>query len=523
VNSWKLFVSLVVLLVVAGVGSSAVQAQERTSSLTGIIWFDANANGRPDLQERAVKNIQVDLEGPGYQESRKTTDTGGYEFTGLAAATYTITVHLPTGYTLSAGANGELSVPSNAVLKADYGIVRAEQQPAPTLIPTPKLPDPTLTPVPRLGPSDPPAAAPAAPAAPGQRSSGGNPSFRPSNPASTVPPTKEPPTPTPEPQPTRTPAPTVTPTPTRTPPPIDSQQVAAERARAALESAVTPHSGSSRVGSDVLLDVPFRSAIDGSDYADTNSGTAALAMALESYGYTVSTADLRALANVLSRTYDVGHPPRIDLLARAAELASVRSIGLYQGSRFAIWSADEVRERVTAGYPVLTLIHPDDAQGEGELGRERYVLVIGHKDGNLIYHDPAYADKRGAARAIPLSSMTKVWANSSGPAQAAGLALGKAELSLFATLDELMKAQQDPEKPSSRELLPGLSHSPESQPTISAGTGQLLIVPTLDTSARTSRASAGADGPLTLHPILLAFWVTAGVVALKVVDSLIRD
>src|SRR6185295_17985634 len=117
-------------------------------------------------------------------------------------------------------------------------------------------------------------------------------------------------------------------------------QVAAERARSALSAPVAPHLGSTREGQNVLLDVPFRSALDGSDYADTNSGTAAVAMALEAYGFNVPTADLRALANTLTRTYDVSQPPRIDTLVRVGEQVGLRGLGLFQGVRFTVWNVD---------------------------------------------------------------------------------------------------------------------------------------------------------------------------------------
>jgi hypothetical protein len=300
--------------------------------------------------------------------------------------------------------------------------------------------------------------------------------------------------------------------------------VAAERARSALSAPVAPHLGSTRDGQNVLLDVPFRSALDGSDYADTNSGTAAVAMALEAYGFNVPTADLRALANTLTRTYDVSQPPRIDTLVRVGEQVGLRGLGLFQGVRFTVWSVDNVKDRVRAGYPVLTQIRLDGPPADGELGRERFVLIVGIQDENLVYHDPAYPGQQGAARTMPASGLLKAWVNSPGSSQAAAFALSPTELGLFATRDQLVAAQVQPEK----------QPTPETRDVPTPGPGQLLgplaqLIPVSPTdSVPAAAAAAAADSglpfhPPQLHPMLFLFCVVGGVVLLKVVASLIFD
>jgi hypothetical protein len=73
------------MLGLLGPAPTVALADERRSSVTGTVWFDSNANGRPDSGERAIRNLQTDLDVPNYHESRKTGDNGINEFTGLSA------------------------------------------------------------------------------------------------------------------------------------------------------------------------------------------------------------------------------------------------------------------------------------------------------------------------------------------------------------------------------------------------------------------------------------------------------
>ena len=524
--------ALLALLGVLGLASTAAFADERRSSVSGTVWFDSNANGRPDSGERAVRNIQIDLEGSNYRESRKTGDNGGYEFTGLAAGRYSLSIKLPNGYGLSAGANQDLMILDGltAFVHVDFGIARADQLPSPTAAPTQVVVQPTSTPPPRVAPASPAYSPPVAPPTPPPAAAPVSQAARPAAPSAPPPATATTaPTSTPLPEPTRPRAvdPTLGPpaTPTRTPPVLETQQLAAERARLALESPSPARTGSSTVADDVQLDVPFRSALDGSDYAETNSGSAALGMVLEAYGYRASTADLRALANTLGRSYDVSQPPRLEVLARVAELPGLRAIGLFQGLRAAIWTADDVRQRLKAGYPVLTQLRPNDASGEGELGRERFVVVVGLKEGGFIYHDPAFPDARGAGRWLVAADLTRAWANGPTPAQAAAFGLGRAELSLFASPEQLAQAQQQPDTYTDARQVP----SPADQE--AAGDRPLLgESPQLAAVGPADQARSGppADAALPpwslpIHPLFLSFWIVAGLVFVRILAGLLFD
>ena len=100
---------IMILLLALGIAAlpSAALAEDRKGSISGTAYFDANANGHPDPQERAVRNIEISLDGPDYHETRKTLDNGSYEFSGLAAGKYTIGIKLPNGYGLSDAPTGD--------------------------------------------------------------------------------------------------------------------------------------------------------------------------------------------------------------------------------------------------------------------------------------------------------------------------------------------------------------------------------------------------------------------------------
>lgn len=547
----------------AATAPSAAPATGGAGSLSGLVYFDANANGRPDAQERAVRNVQIDLTGPGYQESRKTIDNGTYEFTNLAPGRYVLAVRLPTGYGLSDGYDGEILVDGRSAQKdVNFGIARSDQLAA---LP----PRPTRTPLP-LVQSAPAVSSPAQPAppfasasassagssgsgasrlppvatAPGQLASTPTPSGSgagalagsgtSSSGGSGLPPGRSspsgssaagqdspvrPPDPplVPTPEPTAKPTATIVPTPTRTPLPVESQQAASERAQAALASPGQPRIGSQRSGEDVLLDVPFRTALDGTHYADTNSGSAAIGMALDAYGFNPTTPDLRALANVLGRSYDWNQPPAIFYLVRVAEQSGLRALGLYQGSRPAVWTIDDVRTRVRAGYPVLTMIRPPDASGPGEQGREHDILIVGVQNNNLIYHDPTYPDDRsGARRTMTPDQLNRAWAGSPESSQAAAFSLGKNELGLFAPVNDLVQAQQQVERPTPTPIA-----SPEAQPALEFATPGPR--PLEANQPATPPVEPSPSGGLPLHPLLLAFIVTAGVMFFKVTAKLLSD
>ncbi|MCC7104962.1 MAG: C39 family peptidase [Chloroflexi bacterium] len=517
-----------------------------------MIYFDANANARPDSGERVIIHFEVKIEQDGAELVVKTNDRGYYQVDNLPAGSYLVTPQSPPGFGTS-GTSYDREVVldgRNSRRDVDFGIMRGGLAktptpgialPAPPAIAAPRTPTPlpTIPPVAIVTPLATPApAAPDTASSPlagpsGGPASGSSGSVSGSSAASGAAVARQQAVAAPTDTPlqvapaTATSVPTGTPAPTRTPSAMDGQLAASERARAALGSPGEPRLNSAKGPDAVLLDVTFRTAQDGSEYSDTNSGVAALAMAMDSYGFSVPTADLRSLANELDRNYDVGEQPRIDLLSRVGQTAGLRSVGLYQGARLALWTADGVREKLRAGYPVLTMLRPPNLAGPAEADREHYVLFIGYEGADLIYHDPTYADESGARRRIPSELLLQSWMDSPNSSRAAGLALGRSELGLFAVPADLKAAARSPEQ--------ALGLTPVALPTSGAAASAALLPlrPNADLSlqAVVEVPAPSPDGPLSpgafglppLHPLMLAFFGVAALVAAKVVAGLIFE
>jgi hypothetical protein len=245
------------------------------------------------------------------------------------------------------------------------------------------------------------------------------------------------------------------------------QALAAERALVALATGGQPRTGSYGRGSNIFLDLPFRTQQDNTVYAPTNSGPAGLAMVLGGYGTDVAVSDLRALMNGLDGNYSPGASPRVETIARVAERGGLNVLDLYRGARFNEWTVEQVREMIRRGYPVMTLVqgavlpggtppgvarerwitiigmdgeeiiyhdpaYPDEGQGAVLPGgtppgvaRERWITIIGMDGEEIIYHDPAYPDEgQGASRRIPPRILEQGWLAASTPRLAAGFSLG---------------------------------------------------------------------------------------------------
>jgi hypothetical protein len=205
------------------------------------------------------------------------------------------------------------------------------------------------------------------------------------------------------------------------------QALAAERALVALATGGQARTGSYGRGSNIFLDLPFRTQQDNTVYAPTNAGPASMAMVLGGYGTDVAVSDLRALVNGLDGNYSPGATPRIETMARVAERGGLNVMDLYRGARFNEWTVEQVREMIRRGYPVMTLVQGAVLPGGTPPGvaRERFITIIGIDGDEIIYHDPAYPDEgQGASRRIPPRILEQGWLAASTPRLAAGFSLG---------------------------------------------------------------------------------------------------
>jgi hypothetical protein len=142
-------------------------------------------------------------------------------------------------------------------------------------------------------------------------------------------------------------------------------------------------------------------------------------------------------------------------------------------------------------------------------------LIIGMRDGALLYHDPTYPDQRGAGRVLPNQALLRAWAGGPAPSQAAAFGIGKAELGLFATVEDLVAAQQPPEPPAPVRDVPTPSARERMSPLAQ-------LIPVSDEPIETT-VESGPWWNMQIHPLLLGFWLVAFVILAKVVLRFVFD
>ena len=162
--------------------------------------------------------------------------------------------------------------------------------------------------------------------------------------------------------------------------------------------------GSSETESGPLhvLDVPYRSQLDGSPYALANCGPTALSMALAFYGIDDSPWDLRVRAMQAQHSWvsdDGGYSDSYGVfiynLATVAEELGVHADGLWtrEGGHLDSlheWSPTELRREVSTDHPVLVEVayRALPAHGGSRVPDDHYILVHGTAGADFIYSDP---------------------------------------------------------------------------------------------------------------------------------------
>jgi ABC-type bacteriocin/lantibiotic exporter with double-glycine peptidase domain len=138
----------------------------------------------------------------------------------------------------------------------------------------------------------------------------------------------------------------------------------------------------------------YRTQRDGSRYATSNCGPAALGMILDAYGFNFSTLDLRQITHTYQGTWPNRGGTALQHMARAAEDLSVPVHGLYDvpDSEFHRWSIDEISAEVAHNRWVIPLVRYNLLPGhESTNVRTGHYVVLYAIDGDgFTYDDPAY-------------------------------------------------------------------------------------------------------------------------------------
>jgi hypothetical protein len=193
-------------------------------------------------------------------------------------------------------------------------------------------------------------------------------------------------------------------------------------ATASAVSGLPDTAGAARWLDDKLLwlGVPARTQYDGSAYAATNCGPAALGMILEAYGEKIATPELRDWVNELADSYAYDDGTALDHLATVARRANLKPIGLYDPRGYRSWTVDDVRAAVRQGYPVIALAVYRLLPWSGGLGGNlnHYVVISGLKGDDFLYNDSSFGGKGGRGLVITAEQLETAWATADLPRHA---------------------------------------------------------------------------------------------------------
>jgi len=144
---------------------------------------------------------------------------------------------------------------------------------------------------------------------------------------------------------------------------------------------------------DVRLSVPYRTQLDGADYAGANCGPTVLGMALESFGVMRQPSDLRG--QVLdSENFDPSDTDAGSFIWALADVAredGVQARGLYdQDGSLHHWTVDDIRTSLRAKQPVIVQVVYRALPGRQDSGYygDHYIIITGLLGDQFLYNDP---------------------------------------------------------------------------------------------------------------------------------------
>jgi hypothetical protein len=178
-----------------------------------------------------------------------------------------------------------------------------------------------------------------------------------------------------------------------------------------------------------VLDVPYRSQLDGSAYAWANCGPTSLSMALAYYGIDASPWDLRVRAMKAQHTWVTDEGGYSDengvfvyILAAVATQFGLHPNGLWdfdgaRTDRLHQWRPNELRNQVQAGHPVIVEVAyralPVHA---GSLATaDHYIVLDGTIGTDFVYNDPLGQGTYGPDAQITAEGLMAAMAQAAAP------------------------------------------------------------------------------------------------------------
>jgi LysM repeat protein len=153
---------------------------------------------------------------------------------------------------------------------------------------------------------------------------------------------------------------------------------------------------------DTAMDIahvfaPYRTQLDGSAYAEANCGPTAVAMALEAFGISVPSRQLRAAALDAQHMYGNGVGTLITALAQVVQQNGLSATDLRdEAGQLRRWGLDDIRAHIQRGQPVIVQVRYRSLPGRGGAYYfgDHYILVTGLVGDGFLYNDPIDIDGR---------------------------------------------------------------------------------------------------------------------------------
>jgi hypothetical protein len=163
----------------------------------------------------------------------------------------------------------------------------------------------------------------------------------------------------------------------------------------------------------IQIRTPYRTQFDGSYHEGGNCGIASIAMALEYYGVTIGTHELRESVNRISGDWGRASGVSWTNLRKGVEQFGLKTYGLTdERGRMKVWTMDDLLTETQQGRPVIILAHYRSLPGHETAGwyGDHYIVFLGMTgDGNVVYHDPAFRDGQGAVMVTSQATFERAW------------------------------------------------------------------------------------------------------------------
>jgi LysM repeat protein len=153
---------------------------------------------------------------------------------------------------------------------------------------------------------------------------------------------------------------------------------------------------------DTAMDIshvfaPYRTQLDGTAYAEANCGPTAVGMALEAFGLSVPSRQLRAAALDAQHMYGNGVGTLITALAQVVQQNGLSAMDLRdEAGGLRRWGLDDIRAHIQQGHPVIVQVRYRSLPGRGGAYYfgDHYILVTGMVGDGFLYNDPIDIDGR---------------------------------------------------------------------------------------------------------------------------------